>query len=205
MNADNTERHLLRQVEQWRERECRELTQRAARESTALLRKARKRARRDVHRAVEEERQRARRRIAAAQAELDTLQRRHDQALGNVILQTAAQRLPERLQDRWADPSGRQSWIRNAARQAMQRLPGGRWKVRHAPCFQAADCDALNQAIRPHLREEPSLIADPDIQAGLIIESGGVSLDASDTGLLEDEQQVQARLLALMGEAHESS
>ncbi len=152
----------------------------------------------DVHEVATDERGRARLRIAAAAAELETMRRRHHQALGTVLLDAARQRLPERLSMRWADARSRRAWIRNTVLQAIEHLPAGRWKVRHPPGFQAADRDELIQAIKGHAREEPMLVADTGIDAGLIIESSGVILDSSSNGLLGDAPRVQARLLALL-------
>ncbi len=198
MSSSANESYLLQLVSQWRDQECQRLLERARRESNALLSKARGRVRRDVHEAIVDERRRACHRITAAAAELETLRRRHRQALGTVILEAARQRLPERLSIRWADARSRRIWIRNAVLQANERLPAGRWKVRHPPCFQAADCDGLIQAIMIHAREEPILVTDTGIDTGLIIESAGVILDASSNGLLGDTPRIQARLLALL-------
>ena len=198
MSPNDNEQQLLQLVSQWRDDECQRLLDRAWDEGLELLRKARRRGRRHLHEAVQAERERNRGRIAAAEAELQTLRRQHEQQLGSVILAAARRRLPERLAEHWADQQMRSAWIRSAARQALLRLPRGRWSIRHAFCFQAADFDTLLQALKPSLAEEPELISDMDMDAGLIIESNGVRLDASAHGLLADTEAVNARLLALV-------
>jgi hypothetical protein len=203
MTPGDNERRLLALVGQWRDEECLKLLDRARDEALELLRNTHRRGRRHLRRAVLEERERNRSSIAAAEAELETLRRRHRQQLGSVILTAARKRLPDRLAEQWADPRMRGAWIRNAARQALARLPppgraGRRWTVRHAFCFQAADFDTLLQALKPGLAGEPELISDMNMEAGLVIACGGVSLDASAAGLLSDTDTVHARLLALM-------
>ncbi len=198
MTPDDNELRLLELIRQWRDEECLRLLDRARDEAQDLLHMTHRRGRRHLHQAGQAERERNSSRIAAAQAELDTLRRQHDQKVGSVILAAARRRLPERLAEHWADHEMRGAWIRSAARQALERLPRGRWTVRHAFCFQAADFDTLLQALKPSLAEDPELISDMNMDAGLVIESGGVSLDASAHGLLSDTDAVNARLLALM-------
>jgi len=194
---NDNERRLAEMLRQWRDEECRQLRERADAEARELLQHTHRRARRDLHRAVLAERERNRGRIAAAEAELATLRRRHDQQMGSVIVAAARRRLPEKLAEHWADPERRRLWIRAAAAQALRRLPRGRWRIRHAFCFKAADFDSLLQALKPGLAEEPELLSELDMEAGLIIECGGVSLDASARGLLADREALNARLLAL--------
>jgi hypothetical protein len=185
-------------VAEWRDEECLRLLDRARDESLELIRGTYRRARKQLHAASQAERARAQGRLAAARAELETQRRLHRQQLGSVILDAARQRLPRRLLEQWDDPRGRATWITNAVAHALARLPRGRWRIRHALHFQASDHDLLLRALRPRQLPEPELIADPRVEAGLIIESTGVRLDASSAGLLADTASTEARLLALM-------
>jgi flagellar biosynthesis/type III secretory pathway protein FliH len=198
MSTHETQQKLIDELEQWRDDECLRLLDRAREEALELLRNSHQRARRHVHEAVDSERARVRVRIGAARAELETLRRQHRQQLGSIILETVREHLPEVLAERWADPAARKAWIRNTAAQALQRLPRGRWTVRHALCFQASDYDTLLQALGDLGAHEPELVSDPKLDAGLIVECQGVRLDASVAGLLSDREAVEARLLALM-------
>ncbi len=195
---DDAEQRLLELLARQRDAECLALQQRARQEAADLLRKARHRATKLVRRTVAAERARIRARMAEARAELNTRRRRHARQLGSVVLDMARRRLPERLAEMWADPTGRASWIEQAVRHARQGLPDGRWRIRHAFCFNATDNDTLLRALGDNNDEAPHLEADPAMEAGLVIECAGVTLDASVSGLLADPDQVEARLLALI-------
>jgi hypothetical protein len=204
MSLHENESRLLELVDQWRDDECLRLLDRARDEALDLLLTTHQRARKQVHAIIQSERGRLRNRVAAARAELETKRRLHRHQLGSVILEAAHRRLPERLAERWADPQSRAVWIRNAVTFALQRLPAGRWRVRHAACFRAADHDVLLQTLNRHRAQAPELVADSGIDAGLVIECGGVRLDASVQGLLADSAAYQARLLALMEDGDET-
>jgi flagellar biosynthesis/type III secretory pathway protein FliH len=203
MNQDENERELLKLVAQWRDEECLRLLDRAGDEALELLRKGYRRGRRELHEAVQTERERSRNRCAAAEAELATLRRQHRQQLGSVILAAARSRLPQRLAQRWDEQREREHWIRRAVQQALAKLPAHGWRVRHAAGLPAAEVDGLRQSLKTTLTDEPQLIPDPQLDAGLVIESGGVTLDASAAGLLSDADSLDARLLALMGQTEE--
>jgi len=198
MNPGDSEQRLMQLLKQQRDEECRRLRERAENEARDLIRNAYKRARRHLHQAAEAERSRARSRIATARAEFNTLRRRHRQQLGSVILKTAKERLPERLAECWSEADVRAAWIGAAVGHALERLPKGRWRVRHAFCFNAEDNNTLLKAMGERMQEQPELIVVPEMDAGLIIECGGVTLDASVSGLLADRALVEARLLALV-------
>jgi flagellar biosynthesis/type III secretory pathway protein FliH len=203
MNQDENEHELLKLVAQWRDEECLRLLDRARDEASELLRKSHRRGRRELHDAVQAERERSRDRCTAAEAELATLRRQHRQQLGSVILAAARSRLPQRFQQRWGEQRERERWIRQAVQQALAKLPAHGWRIRHAAGLPAAEVEGLRQSLIPALTDEPRLIPDPQLDAGLVIESGGVSLDASAAGLLSDADTLNARLLALMGQAEE--
>lgn len=198
MNTRDNELRLLQQVEQYRDAECERLLQRAQLERADLLRNTYRRARRHLHQTVQSERTRARLRIRAAQAELETQRRQHQQRLGLVLLEAARKRLPDLLAKRWAESEQRADWIRGAVIQARDSLPPGPWRVRHARRFRAADNDTLLRALGDGIPRDVELLADAGIAAGLIIESGGIRLDASLEGLLNDRDAIEGRILGLV-------
>ncbi len=119
MSPDDNELRLLELVGQWRDEECLRLLDRARDEAQELLHKTHRRGRRQLHETAQAERERNRSRLAAAQAELETLRRQHEQQMGSVILAAARRRLPERLAEHWANREMRSAWIRSAAHQAL--------------------------------------------------------------------------------------
>lgn len=198
MNSEDNEQRLIHMLEQYRDEECLRLLDQARAEAASLLKNTHRRARRQLHLRAESERARARSRIAAARAELETRRRRHRQDLSSALLRAAHQRLSDKLAERWADPQARSRWIRSAVTQARAILPSGRWTVRHPTCFRAQDNNTLIVALNGDAPQAAALLAEPAIDAGLIIESGDVSLDASLEGLLSDRASIDARLLGLL-------
>lgn len=202
MSLEENEQRLLELVAQRREQECRQLRQRAEEEARELLRAAYRKARTQLHENAESARNRARTRIGAARAELETRRRQHAQQLGSVLLAAARERLPQRLARRWADPAARAAWIRSALEQAVAALPGGRWRIRHPAGLARSERDALRKAVQRRLPQAPELVADGELEAGLVFDSAGVTLDASSTGLVADRDAIEARLLALLNLEH---
>ena len=202
MSLEETEQRLLEMVLQRREQECRQLQGRALEEAQELLRSAYRKARDQLHENTESERERARIRIGAARAELETLRRQRAQQLGSVVLAAAWERLPRRLAECWTDPAGRAAWIAGALEQALVRLPAGPWRIRHPAGLGEAELGSLVRSVAERLSHSPELVADGDLETGLIFDCAGVILDASGRGLLEDRDAIEARLLALLNLEH---
>ena len=197
MSLKENERRLIQLVEQQRDSDCLELLDQARDEARELLHAAHRRSREHLHSAAATERTRVRAQVGAARAELETRRRQHRQRLGFALLEVARERLPRLLAERWADPDGRAGWIRQAAEQALLRLPKGVWTIHHPPDLPAADREQL-AGILGDLPQAPDWHADASLDSGLIIENEGVRLDACTAGLLEDERAIEARLLALI-------
>ncbi len=83
-------------------------------------------------------------------------------------------------------------------RDAARALPAGPWTVRHAAGWPTAEQQTVRDALGRELGVEPHLRTEPDIAAGLVIDSGGAVLDASLDGLLADRPRLEARLLAIL-------
>lgn len=198
MSLEQNEQRLLELVLQHRDEECRKLQQRSEEEGRALLRAAYRSARTRLHENAESGRNRARTQIGAARAELETRRRQRAQQLGSVALAAAWERLPQRLAQRWADSAVRAAWISKALEQAFAALPGGPWRIRHPSGLADTERDALRKTTQQQLLQAPELIADAQVEAGLILECAGVVLDASSSGLLVDRDAIEARLLALL-------
>lgn len=198
MSQEENEQRLLALVQRRREDECRQLQQRAEEEARDLLRTAYRNARGQLHENVETERERARIRVSAARAELETRRRQHAQRLGSVVLAAAWEKLPRRLAQSWADPEGRAAWITSALEQAAATLPRGAWRIRHPAGLAKAEYDALRQTLEERLSQAPELVADTELETGLVFNCAGVTLDASGSGLVDDRDAVEARVLALL-------
>jgi len=191
---------LLGVVDEYRDRECRTVVERAQYEAATVARRAHAEARHRVHQIVLAERQRATAAIRAAQAELQTARRHYRRRRDLALLDLAWPRLEAALQRRWDAPEPRGQWVDDLVRAAIQRLPAGPWTLTHPPSWPAAERDAVVAKVTAACGAPPRLVADVEIRAGLLIASGTTTLDGSIHGLLADRPAVAARLLALVEE-----
>jgi hypothetical protein len=202
MNVEESARTLLKLVETYRGQECREAIDKARAEAAEILRRAWRRERDHLHTSIAAERSRARTLIQAARAERATRERTSGDRVNADLLALAWPHLRALLAARWRDPAGRATWVARALEQALVSLPAGPWTVRHAPDWVAPEAAAPCVAVAARLAEvqapAPRFLAEPSIVAGLIVEGGSAVLDASLDGLLADQQQLEARLLALL-------
>jgi len=200
MKTEEREKGLLKLVDDYREQECRRILDEARAQARDLLRKTYQKERSHLHERVVWERSRAEGRIQAARAERATRERRKSERTSTDLLAAAWPRVREGLLDRWRGPLQRRQWVTGYLRQGLKMLPRQRWTVRHAAEWGEAERQEAGAELAHALGQEPRFETDGSIEAGLIIESGGAVLDASLEGLLRDRAQLEARLLALLGE-----
>jgi hypothetical protein len=189
---------LLRVVEEYRERECRTILERAHYEAARLEAHAHAEARQRVHQAVVAERRRARDTLRAAQAEVQTERRRHRQRRDLAVLELAWPELRAALGRRWAEPTARQRWVDGLVTEALRRIPGGPWTISHPPTWPAAERDAVATSLAAASGQPPTLVVVAEIDAGLRMTCGATTLDGTSDGLLADRATVGGRLLALL-------
>jgi hypothetical protein len=202
VNLEEREAGLLKLVDSYREAECRSLLESAQQEAASLIRRTYREERARVHQRVLAERASARERIQAARAERDTRKRAGGERASARLLAAAGPRLEAALRARWQDPAGRKLWVQGVLDQARRLLPKGTWTLRHAPHWPEAEWRPLVASLKVELDNEPRLVADGALSAGLVVEAaGGAVLDGSLEGLLKDRGRLEARLLALLDEA----
>jgi len=200
VNVSDQERALKALVDEYRDGECRRILAQAQQECDAVLAEAHREARRRVHEAAGQERERAESRIRAAQAEVQTQRRRYRQRASVALLEAGWDRLQAELLRRWQVSALRKAWVDDVLRQGLAQLSHGGWVIAHPESWPEEEQRALRESVAAGLGEAPRLEADPEVQAGLRITSGGTSLDATVAGLLGDREAVEARLLALIEE-----
>ena len=201
MSTAEREQALLAVLEEHRSSECARLQAEADKEASELLRDARSQARQRVHRAVVRERERAAMRIRAAQAELNTRRREHQQRLGWALLRVARGQLEQALVERWGQLDARRAWVEATLGRALARLPAGSWTVRHPADWPEAERSAFLEDLASRGEDiAVGFLPDQAIRAGIIISSASTSLDASVRGLLSDRQATEAELLARLAE-----
>ncbi len=198
MSVAHRERSLLKLVDDERDEACRRILAEAERAAGEALRQVHRKEREHLRRRVNEERTRIQSKIQAVEAERVTRERRQQALRSADILAQAWPLVRAELLARWRDPAGRQRWVARSLRDAARALPAGPWTVRHAAGWPATEQQAVRDALARELGVEPHLRTEPDIAAGLVIDSGGAVLDASLDGLLADRPRLEARLLAIL-------
>lgn len=188
---------LLDRVERDREERCREILEAARSEADRIRAQAYAEGRQRLHRTVTEERRRVQERLRSARAERETRERRQRHRQVNAALERAWQLLEGALEDRWADPRGREEWVRGALEQAERFLPPGTWTLEHP---EGLDPETLPEALAVPERITLETRADPGLAAGIRIRCGAAEVDASPSGLLADRERIRSRLLAAIEE-----
>lgn len=193
---------LLDLIDVERRRQCSAIAEEASQQAAAIRAQARDEARLRLREAFAQERTRAQSRVAAAQAEVHTLRRLHEQQQASAWLARAWLRLPQALQARWHDAAARQRWVAAALDEATRLLPRGGWRVVHAPGWPADDrlaaLQALAQAPDSHTGAPVEVIEDATLNAGLRVLALGNVVDATLGGLTADRRAIGAQLLAAM-------
>ena len=188
---------LLKLVEDYRERRCREILEHARAEAKLAVKQAHREARARMRKTVEEERTRSREKIASTQAQLQTQRRQRQQHAETALLQQAWGALQERLLARWQDPGARRIWVLALLRQARAVLPAKKWQIEHPVGWRTQEALASG-AERGVLGdgEAPLFVEDAEIRAGLRIRTDAACLDGTPLGLLASRAEIEAQLLA---------
>jgi hypothetical protein len=184
-------RALLDLIETERARQCDVILGGAKAQAAALLAKARADAHAQLRLAFTQQRQRRRERIAAAQAQLATQRRLHEQQRVAALLRQAWQQLPQALLALWHEPGSRAGWVAQVLAFARARLPQGAWRIVHAPDWPEPERNVLVT----ELGSDVQFHADPAVRAGLKVQIHGNVLDATLGGLLSERAEVEAHLL----------
>ena len=165
-------------------------------EAATIVGAAHREARDRMHRDVTELRRTLRLQVGQAEAALQTATRVHQQRCELALLQAAWPTLEAALRARWEDARARASWVDMVVEQARTTLPPGGWELLHPPSWPQAERDALLRRLADEPGGAPGLNADPAIEAGVLLRSGGASIDATLRGILVDRRSIEAALLA---------
>jgi len=198
MNLSERQEGLLRLVDEYREQECRRALEAARSEAAELRSQTYRKQRAYLHRCILSERNRARSLIQAARAEQATRERWTSERKSLELLESAWPLLHERLLAYWRLSEQRRRWAETYLHRALEVLPRGRWTVRHAPEWREQERREILAELTQVLGQAPGFESEGNIEAGLIVESGGAVLDASLGGLLRDRKRLEARFLALI-------
>jgi hypothetical protein len=150
-------------------------------------------ARARMRAAFAEERERMAARVAAAEATLATKRRLALQRRSAALLAAGWQRLPAALAAAWRDDAARRAWVERIAAEARASLPGGAWRVIHAPGWPDAERAAFAATLAA--ATVPEFTVDPRLPAGLKVAVEGNVIDGTDAGLLADRSEIGGLLL----------
>lgn len=206
MNINEQEARLIALVEEFRDLECHKLIENAQQKSLQVLKTEHQNARQRLHKAVVRERARAISLIRSAEAELHTRQRANKQRIAQSLLKQGWSNLEKALIQKWQQAEGRRSWIKNCAREALNRLPASDyWVVQHSYDTSTQDLTMFERLLSKQLTETSiKMEVNKEIEAGLIISSNKTCLDMSLSGMLHDRPGIEGRMLALLNKVGEA-
>jgi hypothetical protein len=194
MSTERAMRALLDLVNADREQKCAAIVGEAMARGRALRASAHAEARARIRAAFAEERERMAVRVAAAEAVAATKRRVELQRRAAEFVAAGWERIPAALEDAWREPASRRAWTDRIGAEARARLPGGSWRITHAPGWPEEERALFSETLAKH-SIAPEFIDDPRVRAGLRIASGGNVLDGTLTGLLADRTAIGALLL----------
>jgi F0F1-type ATP synthase membrane subunit b/b' len=188
---------LLQLVEDYRERQCRQILDHAHAEAATVVKHAHRDARARMHKVVEEERVRSQEKIASTHAQLQTQRRQAQQQADTVLLQQAWDALQGRLLARWQDAGSRRTWVQALVRQARALLPAKKWQIEHPVGWRTQELLGPSRELGGQGDGKlPAFVETPEISAGLRIRIDDACLDGTPAGLLASRAEVEAQLLA---------
>jgi len=192
------QQHLLEVVERYREQQCAELLEAANARAQQLLKQAWRETRARLQRGVADVRVLYRDRIGEAQARQQTRMRQQRQRDNSALLAGLWEPLQAAVVARWQQPDTRRAWIDALLKQTAGSLLDSAWVIEHPGDWPQAE----QRAVRDRLDAvKVSFRPQAGVTAGLRICAGGACVDGTAEGLLRDRAQVEALLLARLGEA----
>jgi hypothetical protein len=198
MSVDRQTQALLDLVDADRRQKCDAILAEAQGRGSAVLEQAHADARARMRKAFQEERAHRNARVDAARANLQTRRRLADQQRAAALLAAGWRKLPEELLRRWQAPELRDLWVAAVVADARAALPGGAWRVTHAPDWPLAERDAIRAGLTAARGAECRFDEDARIRAGLRISANGNVVDGTLDGLLADRAGVGSQLLHLL-------
>jgi hypothetical protein len=198
MTLESRTRGLLDVVETDRRRRCDAILGEARARAAAIVAAAHAETRVRMRDAFAEERRRLETRVVAARARLLTHQRAHERRRAGDLLAAGSQKLVAALCTRWRDSRRRNSWVATVIGEARKALPGGPWRIVHAPGWPDVERDALAAAVATASGAPPQFVVADSARAGLKVTAGGNVIDGTLDGLLADRVEIGARLLGAL-------
>ena len=194
--ADEKVEAMLDMVKRNREEQCRIIDAEAEQQARDIIARAHKDARAKVHEVIVEERRNGLRAIDKQRAKIETAKRQNLQDQETAFLDQVWQQLERELIARWQDTTARQAWIGGAVDQAVAHLHPGTWRIEYPTNGSPDELKPFVERIKAFSGAEPELVAVMNFDTGVCIEANGVRVDATLAGVLADEKEIAALLLA---------
>ena len=176
--------------------QCRIIDDVAQAEAHDIIASAHKDARSKVHDVIVEERRIGQRAIDKQRAKIETAKRQNLQDRENAFLDVAWQQLNIDLGKRWLDDAGRKEWLSGIVDQALAHLHPGAWRIEHPHSWSPNELKSDLDRIKAFSGADPEFVSTPDFDIGVRIQANGVIVDATLSGVLADEKEIAAMLLA---------
>jgi len=178
------------------EDQCRAIDAEAKQNARDIIASAHKEARVKVHDVIVEERRNGQRAIDKQRAKIETAKRQNFQDQENAFLHVIWQQLKRELVHRWQDDAARQDWLRCAVDQALGHLHPGGWRIEHPQNWSPVELGPYLDRIKSFSGDEVAFVAVKDFDVGVRIQANGVVVDATLSGVLADQKEIAAVLLA---------
>lgn len=191
---------MVQHIQEKTNARCEAIIQQAQQQAQSIIQEAYQQANQQVHHIIVEERALLDQAYNKEKAKLWTLEQQAKNDKEQVFLETAIALFYEKLELYWQE--SRDHWIEILQKQALKRLPASSWTVYHPKNFTEPEKAAFVKAIHTHRNQQEiiSFTLKEAMQAGLIIQTEYITLDASIDGILRDKNFLASRLLTLLQE-----
>lgn len=187
---------LLDVVADYEQQQRQQIMAAAQQQARAIIRQAHAQARRQLHAEAVDSRERMRRELAREQARHQTAIKQQQHSADQQFLQQAWQQLHAGLLQRWQQPALRAAWLANILNVAAHTLPVCSWRISLAAGCSHDDLQQIAGRALLATGMEATLLADDALTAGLHVAAQDALVDGSVAGLLQNRDDIAARLLA---------
>ncbi len=189
---------LLRLSNSWAEKRCAEISAECDKQVQELLRTAHHDARLRVRSHFESDRTASRQRLAALEAAQERHKREKQQQEQVKLVKEVIEGLKKELTARWNNGEQRRNWVETIWQLAYQRLIRACWTIRHPQDWSLDEIAGLEQKVKEFTGISPVFVASADIQAGLLIDAEGATLNCTLNGLLSSRYRLESEIIAAL-------
>lgn len=188
---------LLQVVSEYENQQRTRILEQAKKDAIKIIADAYSHARSRVHADIEASREKQKHEIASARARQQTQQMQHEHQANLKFLHHAWYRLTEALQNRWRKAEARELWVNRVIAIAVSQLGVGVWRVEHPIDWLVIEKNAMQEQIYQRTHQQPIMIVNKNIHAGLRVSFDGAVIDGTINGLLSNRTRIESELLSL--------